>query len=249
MNVIIIENTKEEQNCLCKLIRLFCPNIRVIGCANTTEEGINLINSSDPDLIFVDSHIPNKDEINLIPERSQQKFHTVFISELGDKTIGTSKHTRLDYLLKPIHPDSLIECVRMVRQKLKAQLYPNYQHSKNTTRKKPFDRIGIPTGNGIKYLALKDILYLRARDNYTEIIQENGKPILISKSLKSFENLLLATSFTRAHQSYLVNLEKVIELQRVDGGVLLLQNSHKIPISRSKKDLIKQRLNETWQLV
>lgn len=249
MNAIIIENTKEEQNCLCKLIRLFCPNITIIGCANTTEEGIDLIHSSDPDLVFVDSHIPNKDEINLIPEKSQQKFHTVFISDLNDKNAKIPKHSRLNYLLKPIHPDSLIECVKMVRQKLKSQLYPNYKSSSVEHRKGSFDRIGIPTGNGIKYIALKNILYLRARDNYTEIILEDGKPILISKSLKSFENLLLKTSFSRAHQSYMVNLKKVIELQRVDGGLLLLQNNHKIPISRSKKDLIKRKLNETWQLV
>ncbi|MBL4709210.1 MAG: response regulator transcription factor [Flavobacteriales bacterium] len=249
MNAIIIENTKEEQNCLCKLIRLFCPNVTIIGCANTVEEGIHLIHSSDPDLVFVDSHIPNKDEINLIPEKSQRKFHTVFISDLNDKDAQVQKHNRLNYLLKPIHPDSLKECVKMVRQKLKAQLYPNYKSTSSQNKKGPFERIGIPTGNGVKYLALKSILYLRARDNYTEIILENAKPILISKSLKSFEELLLRTSFTRAHQSFLVNLKKVIELQRVDGGLLLLQNNHKIPISRSKKDLIKRKLNETWQLV
>jgi two-component system LytT family response regulator len=90
---------------------------------------------------------------------------------------------------------------------------------------------------------------LKASNNYTEVILEKEKPILVSKTLKSFEILLEGTFFMRVHQSYLVNLGKVKELQRTDGGALVLNNDVKIPISRANKLQIKKRLEETWKVV
>ena len=129
MNAVIIETKQEEQHCLCKLLRLFCPNITIIGCANSSEKGIQLIQSSQPDLIFIDSQIPKLEDINSIIRKLNQGFHTIFIS---DHTLPASNrnNNRLSHLLKPIHPDSLVECVKTARHQLMMQLYPNYKENK-----------------------------------------------------------------------------------------------------------------------
>lgn len=248
MNIVIIDNNRDEQGYLCKLLRLFCPNISIIGCSDCAHEGLELINSSDPDLVFWDINTPIDPVSN--SESPWKKFHTVFLSseESPSQKLSRLKSNAIDYLQKPIEPNALIECVKKARRKLKQQLYPEYTNLSHT-RKEKFERIGIPTSKGIKYIALDEIIYLRARDNYTEIIREEGKPILISKALKSFERILTNTYFSRVHQSYLVNLEKVIELQRIDGGLLILNDNSKIPISRANKQHIKRRLEQTWKVI
>lgn len=250
MNIIIIDHNKENQGSLSKLLRLFCTNISIIGCADCPKKGLNIINSSDPDLVFLDINSKNYSEPILDIKSSWKKFHTVLLSheEATSNKIKLLKTNTLSCLQKPIDPIALIECVKEVRIKLKQQLYPDF-NSFNNSPKKTLDRIGIPTSKGTQYIALDKVIYLRARNNYTEIIREEGKPILISKSLKSFERILEGTFFTRVHQSYLVNLEKVIELQRIDGGLLILNNNSKIPISRANKQQIKRRLEETWKII
>ena len=245
MNIVIIDKHLETRDRLCKLLRLFCLNTTIIGCVDSIEKGAELINSSDPDLIFIDVELFSEQGHSFFFNFQNRKFHSVFTvprnyADLEKLTINT-----IDYLLNPIHPDLLIKCVEKARLNLMKRLYPNFNF--NTERKS--DKIGIPTSKGVKYIALENIIYLKAHDNYTEIIQEQVKPILISKALKCFEKSLCQKLFSRVHQSYLVNMEKVVELQRMNGWSLILINNSRIPVSRAKKDLIKKRLSDAWTVV
>jgi len=250
MNIVIIDNDDETRDSLSKLLRLFCTNINIIGSSDCPQKGLEIIQSSDPDLVFLDSEIHRSNHFFLNKKLSKKRFHTVLLSyrEATRDKLDLLKSNAIRYLYKPIDAIELEKCVKSVRSQLKQQLYPEYIDLKKY-KKIENDRIGIPTSKGTLFISFDQIIYLKASNNYTEVIIEEGKPILVSKTLKSFERLLEGTFFMRVHQSYLVNLEKVVELQRVDGGALVLNSNDKIPISRAHKQQIKNRLEEAWKIV
>tara|TARA_R110002049_G_scaffold305234_1_gene501587 strand:- start:243 stop:995 length:753 start_codon:yes stop_codon:yes gene_type:complete len=250
MNVIIIDNDIEARNSLPKFLRLFCTNINIIACTESPNEGLKIIQSSDPDIIFIDNDIYKNNNFFMGMNSSKKIFYTVLLSygDTDSNNLGTFKTKLLEFLPKPIDTIALVKCVNNVRNKLKHQLCPDYR-SLNKYKKAEEERIGIPTSKGIQFLPLNRIIYFKANNNYTEIIIEHEKPILVSKTLKSFEELLIGTFFMRVHQSYLVNLTKVIELQRLDGGALILENNIKIPISRANKQQINERLKAGCKVI
>jgi two-component system LytT family response regulator len=248
MNILIIDPEKDASNHLSKLLQLFCPEATVVGSTNEASGAIQLIATLQPDLIFIDVELSMKKPFEALLEMPERKFHTVITAAHDKYAIQAIRMDALDYLLKPIDPNLLKNCIQKATKKL--QFYASSEEKAlETIQRNKTDKLGIPTCNGIRYIALENIVYFKSQDNYTEVILESGKPILISKALKSFESILENTIFTRVHQSYLVNMEKVTELQRVGGGMLILNNNCKIPISRSKKDFVKKRLEAVWRMV
>ena len=249
MNVIIIENEKETRESLSKLLRLFCTNVNIVGVTDNPFEGLKIIQNSDPDLIFLDEEMLQSSGALLNLKASKKKFYVVLLTHENPSYEMPGKEAMVfEYLVKPIDPIALEKCVKDIRTLFKRQLCPDYVNTKKG-RKGEDERIGIPTSKGTLFVSLEQIVFLRANNNYTEIILETGKPLLVSKSLKSFERLLESASFMRVHQSYMINLEKVVELQRTDGGALVLSNNDKVPISRAHKVEIKNRLEEMWKIV
>jgi two-component system LytT family response regulator len=104
-------------------------------------------------------------------------------------------------------------------------------------------KLCIPSLKGFQVVTIQDIVCCVASGNYTSFQFINRPPILASKPLNEYEELLADCSFVRAHKSYLVNLEHVKEYLRGEGGALLMADGTEIEVSRRKKDslLIKMR--------
>lgn len=103
----------------------------------------------------------------------------------------------------------------------------------------PFnDQIAIPINNGIQFVQKFEIVYLEAESNYTKIFFRHAKPILVSRTLKSFEKGLEEPVFFRTHRSYIVNLTEVKAYLRSNGGELLMSNDQVISVSKSNHESI-----------
>ena len=92
-------------------------------------------------------------------------------------------------------------------------------------------RIGFSTQEGFYLVNFDDILYLKASSNYTQVFLKSGKPILVSKTLKTIESKLPKREFKRCHHSFLVNIDEVTQIN----GSLILSNGDTVPISRRKR--------------
>lgn len=248
MNVIIIDDEQEAIRCIKQLLNIFCPQVSICGTANNINESISIIKNQKPDLVIVDVELQNENGFSLLEKFPERDFQVVFMALNESYALQALRLNALDYLLKPIDPDLLVNCIGKAKKIVKEKLYPDYEHLLKK-KAKPLDRLGISTCTGVKYIDLQNILYLRSHDNYTEVFIEKCKSVLVSKPLKSFEKILKNTSFSRVHQSFLVNINKVIEVQKMGGGFLILRDNIKIPISRSKKENIKKRLEKTWKLI
>lgn len=135
--------------------------------------------------------------------------------------------------------------VESLSQSLSSDQEIQANHDKNSTNLTELQvrKIALPQHNETRYVTVNDILRCEADSNYTKILLKNGENVLVSKSLKEYADLLMPHGFIRTHQSHLVNSAYVDKWIKEDGGLLGMENGDKIPIAKSKRDLVKLSLS------
>ena len=169
----------------------------------------------------------------------------MFITAHERYAVKAFRFSALDFLLKPVDPDEL----QKVIQKIKAEIEKNDSSSHidlllENIRKKVdnFKRIALSTSDGIHLFDVSDIIRCESEDNYTKFFIKNSKPILISKTLKEYEELLAEHGFERIHQSHLINLNYLKSYIKKDGGYVVMADDSHLPISQRKKERLQEIL-------
>lgn len=220
-------------------LRAYCPEVEVISKCNSAQEGLKAIQQLNPDLVFLDIEMPWMNGFELLEELDDIPFHVIFVTAYDQFAIKAFKYSAVDYLLKPIDKQELIESVRRVKSS--RERYLSSKHLKILLSNMQNDNhllpnIALPTMEGLDFVAVKDILYCESDNNYTRVHRKEGKVLLLSKSLKEIEKLLKERTFFRVHQSYLVNLTHITRYIKGSGGFVVLSNGDQVPVSRAKKE-------------
>jgi two-component system LytT family response regulator len=179
--------------------------------------------------------------------KSQGKLssHIVFITAHEQYAIKAFRFSALDFLLKPVDPEELQKVVEKIKTVLNQK--ENFEHIDlllENIRKKVdnFKRIALSTNDGIHLFEISDIIRCESEDNYTKFYIKNHKPVLISKTLKEYEELLTEHGFERIHQSHLINLTYLKSYIKKDGGYVVMSDNSNLPISQRKKDRLQELL-------
>lgn len=145
------------------------------------------------------------------------------------------KFNALDYLLKPIDKQELIQAVEKATRAEHSA--PERLEAARMLRETPMpSRIALPVGQELVFVEVADILYCESDGSYVSVfLQQQTRPVVLSKSLREFEELLNNPDFFRAHNSYLVNLKQVQKIVRTDGGEIFMRNGKSLPVARAKK--------------
>jgi two-component system LytT family response regulator len=170
------------------------------------------------------------DLLDQVPDRS---FETVFVTAYDHYAKDALNHHAAYYLTKPINIDELVKAVDYVKE-VKTKENRLQEKVLNTNTKSIQGKLTLPQQDGFQVLNVEEILYCKADDNYTEIYLEKKK-ILVSKTLKYFEDALVEFHFARIHKSYLVNVNEVVKYRKGKGGSVLLSNGKELLVSASKK--------------
>ena len=234
LKTIIVEDEQTSREILKNYLTKYCPTVEVLGEAQNIDEAMVLIRNNDLDLVFLDVEMPYGSGFDLLDKFDKTDFEVVFVTAYNQYAIEALNSHASYYLLKPISIDELIKSVDYVTQiKVKenelqhAVLIPKISATDN--------KITIPTQDGFEVLEIKDIMYCKADDNYTEIFLENNQKKLVSKTLKYFEDLLKDTGFARIHKSFLVNVSYIASYKKGKGGTISLTNGKELSVSASKK--------------
>jgi two-component system LytT family response regulator len=152
----------------------------------------------------------------------------------------------IDYILKPVRKDKLIQAVQKVIDR-QTHAFPkeNLDALVNNIQlqsKSGIEKIALPTSDGFEFVHVNNIVLLQAESNYTWVHLENKK-YLIAKTLKEMSSMIPFPQFFRAHKSHLVNLNHVARYVRGSGGYLVLDNGEQISVSRGQKDALMRVLN------
>lgn len=247
MRAVLIDDEISNLENLRILLEKHCPQITIIATAQSVGDAVDVIEKYVPDLVFLDIQMGDKtgfDVLKLLPTRN---FDVVFVTAYDQYGIKAVKFAALDYLLKPIDIEELMNAVKKAEHKFTRQIQNSQLDFLLQQFKKPeptISKIALPMQSEIRYIALSEIVRCEADNTYTHFFLSSEEKIMISKSLKEYADLLCPNGFLRTHQSHLVNPKYVKSWLKEDGGILLLISGEKIPISKPNKDIVKQALQQ-----
>lgn len=236
MRALIIEDEEQAISALKSELKTHCREIEIIGEATSIKKAIEKIKALQPELVFLDIQLSDGlgfEVLNLVKE---SHFKVIFTTAYSQYAIKAIKFSALDYLLKPIDSDELITAVNKAMRSSKDMesiKIENFIHNQTETplRKK----IALHTTEGISIFELENIIKCSAESNYTCLYFTNGKKMLVSKTLKDFEDLLCNSGFERIHHSHIINLNHLVSFVNKDGGYVILSDKSTLPVSQRKK--------------
>lgn len=247
MRAVLIDDEISNLENLRTLLEKHCPEVTILAALQNVSDAVDAIEKYLPDLVFLDIQMGEQtgfDILKLLPKRN---FEVVFVTAYDQYGIHAVKFAALDYLLKPIDIEELMNAVNKAKQKLAAQMQTSQLDFLLQQLKKPevnVSKIALQLQSEIRYVALSEIIRCEADNTYTHFFLSGDEKILVSKSLKEYADLLRPKGFLRTHQSHLVNPKYVKSWLKEDGGVLLLMSGEKIPISKPNKHSVKQALQQ-----
>ncbi len=237
LKAIIIDDEEMGRIALREKLTHYCTDVEVIGYAEDGTTGLQLIESSNPDIVFLDIEMPIMGGFEMLSQLKDQSFHLIFTTAYDQYAIKAIRFAAFDYLLKPIDIDELKQAVSRIQQETIRDTREKLEVLRhNLQSESVMDKIAVPTLEGLLFLTIENIVHLEADGNYTTIYLSNGTKEVTSRTLKDYEDLLPKSLFFRCHHSHLVNLKTIKRYIKGDGGQIELENGHYVAVSRRKKD-------------
>jgi two-component system, LytTR family, response regulator len=241
IKAVIIDDEKNSREVLHNMLNKYCTDIAVIGDATGCDEGVELIRRLKPDLVFLDIQMPDGSGFNLLEEIEKPDFDVIFVTAFDQYAIKAIKYSALDYLLKPVNPQDLIQSVERYREKsytgqINKRLEVLMQNVGSGSSKPR--KIILSTAEGYHVVNPDDIIRCQSDSYYTNFYFTDGKRVIVSKTLKEYEEMLTDFGFVRCHKSHLVNVKYIKSYLRADGGFIMMTEGTEIPVSRRKRDYI-----------
>jgi two-component system LytT family response regulator len=222
-------------------------HIKIVGTSNTIKEAAMLIKELKPNFIILDVFLIDGNAFEFLPLFDNIDFKIIFTTSYAKFAIDAFKFSALDYLLKPYEKKDLILAIDKVVSDLEKA---NYQQQLSTlmhniSNKEQSKKLILKTTDAIHVVDIKDILYAKSDNNYTSFLLVDGKSILVSKPLKSFDEKLKEHRFFRVHQSFLINLNYITSFNKRSDEVVLNGN-HDIPVAQSRKKNLLNYIDELF---
>lgn len=213
--------------------------VRVTGEADSVRTGVALLQEKQPDIAFLDIEMPDGKGFDILRQLTDIPTKIIFITAFNQYAVEAFRFSALDYLLKPIDTEELSEAIRKAQNLLEQQSYQfrlgvflNNMEDISTKYKK----LVLKNSDSIFAVNISEIIHLQAFNNYTTFFLEKQNPIVVSKTLKEYEETLSRFGFYRIHQSHLINLNFFSRYDKKDGGVVVLKDKTTLPISAKKKE-------------
>lgn len=243
ISAIVVDDEVKNRELLAKMISQFCHNVNVVGQAESVDVAISLIDEFEPDLVFLDIEMPDKNGFALLEHYENPKFQVIFTTAHAEYAIKAIKFAALDYLLKPVNLNELkiavekaaIEAERPERDRMLSDRFAILRESRGQGNFN-FQKIALPSADGLEFYSIAKILRCEADRAYCRFYFESGESVLVSKPLSEFEDLLQECDFFRVHKSNMINLNHVKKYVKGRGGYVILSDGSHVDVSARKKD-------------
>lgn len=238
VKTIIIEDEEKSLYVLQEMIKQFAIDLEVCGTAGNTHSAVKLIETTMPDLIFLDICISDGTGFDILRNLSTRNFELIFITAYNDYALEAFRFAAIDYLLKPIGIQEFEEAVERARKRLaertRYNTIDNLLHNlyqRNEQEKK----ISIPTLKGYEFADLADIIWCRSDGSYTTFHLNNQLKIISSRRLGHYEELLFSNGFCRIHNSIIINMRHIKSYVKGKGGYVVMAYGTELEISQRRK--------------
>lgn len=246
IKAIIVDDEVGARESLSKMLEKNCKQIEIVAKADSAQAAYDLITQHQPDLVFLDIEMPKGNAFDLLEKFKDINFNIIFTTAYDHYAIKAIKFSAVDYILKPIDPEELIQAVKRVESKIGQKDTLNNQFKALLSNVRPenkLKKVGIPDGDGLIFINLSDIIRCDSDGNYTFFILTNGKKIIASRTLGEYEQLFSDDNFFRVHRSHLINLEHVKKYIKGEGGYVILSDNSQVEVSRRNKNDFLEKLS------
>ena len=235
IKAIIID---DEKHCIITLKHLLSAfdTIEVVATTQDSTTAKKLIIEHEPHLVFLDIEMPELNGFDIVNQFESPTFKVIFTTAYDQYALKALRLNALDYLLKPIDKKDIEIALEKYRNQELILSKDQVQNLHLFTNGKMQDTIALSTQQGLLFVKIDDIMYLEADSCYTHIIMNDQTKHLASKTMATFEEVLLDnTLFFRAHKSHIVNLKFIKQYIRGEGGELVMQDGNIVALSRNRK--------------
>lgn len=238
LKVILIDDERLARSELKRLLQEF-PDVEVIGEAANANEGIEKIETLNPDLVFLDIQMPGKTGFDMLIELEKAP-HVIFVTAYDEYALKAFEVNALDYLMKPVEPKRLAEALFKVRQKDEEEMI-SYNNRGTLSEN---DQVFVKDGERCWFVKLSDVRLFESVGNYAKVFFGPNKPLIL-KSLNALEERLDEKSFFRANRKHIINLRMIEKIEPYfNGGLLLdLKGGEKIEVSRRQAVKFKEMMS------
>lgn len=244
LKAVIIDDEHAALETLKMKIEMYCNDVEILKVCSSAKEGLQAIHALKPNLVFLDIEMPWMNGFEMLDCLGDNiDFDVVFVTAYDQYAIKAFKVKAIDYILKPVDKEDLINCMERVvsvknkfnREKLQDLLVEIEKPMANK-------RVLLHTKDAIEILSQSEIKFCQADSNYSIVHTLDEKKVMVTKSLNAIEKLLDPSLFVRVHRSYTVNINAISKFLTVDGSELMLSSGERIPVSRRRKEEILERL-------
>lgn len=234
----------DEQHCIETLqwqLGKYVPEVELVNTFESPIAALDYIQLHPIDLLFLDIEMPEMNGFELLQQCGDVTFDVIFTTAYDEFAVKAFKASAIDYLLKPIDKEDLISAVQKVQDIKSVPILPEQMeilYNAINTKKPLKERIAVPTQEGLYFVKIHEIMYCISDSNYTHIHLIDKKKILVSRTLKEIEAMLVDEGFLRIHNSHLINLQKIEKYMRGDGGFVIMDDQKALSVSRSRKDAL-----------
>ncbi len=234
----ILEDETNARSVLRNMIAQTQTEMQFVGEASGVEEGLVMANNLKFDVLFLDIQLKDGSAFDFLDKLEGLSFKIIFTTAHDEYALRAFKYHAVDYLLKPIDPDELEQTLNLVDSQVQSEKqYKNLLQQVKNKEVGP-NMITLRTSDNIYFFHPKDIIRVEGLGSYSKFVTAN-QTVLVSKNLRHYEEVLKGNNFFRVHQSHLINLDKVIQL---DKNELSMENDELVPVATRKKNSLIKKL-------
>lgn len=251
IKAIIVDDEELGRETISSLLKTYCQEVVILEeCANIAAAQ-TAIEEKNPDLVFLDIAMPGGDGFALLKKLENINFDLIFVTAHNEHVLKALRFNAIDYLLKPIDEDELVNAVgKVIKNRADKWEKTNIknlieQHFSSPAIK--IENLCIPTSKGFQVIKLDEIICCEANNTYTILYLIDNKQMVSTKPLVEYDSILSDAGFIRIHKSWLINMKHVKEYRRGEGGTVILTNNKSVDVARRKKEYFVSELKKIFK--
>jgi len=238
LRTVIIDDEAHARETIARLLALHCPQVQVVGEADCVAGGIRLIHELRPQLILLDVRMDDGTGFDLLRRCGSIDLKVIFITAYEKYAVQAFRFAAVDFLLKPVNPEELSEAIShaeiLIREHFATQFQVLEENMRTDIRQKK--KIVLKTIDNVHLVEIQQITHCESEGCYTFVHTIKGDKIMLSRTLREFDDMLGECGFYRVHKSFLINLTHISRFEKQEGGYIILSTDARIPVSSRKRE-------------
>lgn len=235
LKAVLLDDEIRGSTLLNRKLEAFGEDLEVIATFNDPYKAISKIGALDPDVLFLDVEMPGMNGFQFLEKLGSFKFQVIFTTAYDTYALEALRLSAIDYLVKPIDEEELHTAIFRLKKRVEDENNKSKIHHNLS-----LDKLALSTSEGIYFVQKTSIIRVEAMSNYSTFYLQEQKKIMVSKTLKEYEDILQKGQFLRVNRSVIVNLNYVVKYKKGDGGTLELSDGTEIEVSPSRKSALLQ---------